>query len=124
MKLALILAAVFGLIILSLVPALSVIASRAPRLIDVPEANRIKLDQGNVRYQSSGQGHDAVLFLHGFNSQLSIWEATWPHLKDCARSVRIDIPGFGGSNWDSSSYSLSDQAERVISFMDALGLVR
>ncbi|MDX2086937.1 MAG: alpha/beta fold hydrolase [Kofleriaceae bacterium] len=107
-----------------MVPTLGAIAPRAPALVPVPGAEVLAVEGGLVRYQSTGSGSEAVLFLHGFNSQLSIWSDVWPHVTACGRSVRIDIPGYGGSTWPAASYALPDQAARVMTFIDALGLTR
>ena len=66
-----------------------------------------------------------MLMLHGFNGELANWDDVWKRLADepCdARRVRLDLPGFGGSDWNSEDYGLSAQAARVIEFMDTLGI--
>lgn len=113
-----------GLLSTALLPVLGQIAPRAPDQVPVEGTRTVELVGGRVRYQSTGTGADALLCLHGFNSQLSIWNDVWPVLAECGRTVRLDLPGYGGSDWRSSSYSLPSQAERVIRFMDAVGLAR
>ena len=108
----------------ALLPALGRIGPHAPEVVEVEDTRTLELEGGCLRYQSTGTDAEAVLLLHGFNSQLSIWDAVWPRLADCGRRVRLDIAGYGGSHWRSSSYSLPSQAERVIRFMDAVGLAR
>jgi len=108
----------------ALLPTLGVIAPRAPAQVDVDETRTVRLSGGRIRYQSSGTGDEALVFLHGFNSQLSIWNGVWPLLAGCGRSVRLDLAGYGGSDWPSASYSLPWQAARVIELVDALGLAR
>jgi pimeloyl-ACP methyl ester carboxylesterase len=108
----------------ALVPTLGTIAPRAPQLVPVPGEQTVELEGGRIRYQSTGSGSEALLWLHGFNSQLSIWNEVWPFVTDCGRSVRIDIAGYGGSTWPAASYALPEQAERVIAFMDAVGVER
>ena len=90
----------------------------------VEGTHTLELVGGRFRYQSAGSGDEAMVFLHGFNSQLSIWDHVWPRLADGGRRVRLDLAGFGGSDWPASSYALPTQADRVIRFMDALGLAR
>jgi pimeloyl-ACP methyl ester carboxylesterase len=83
-----------------------------------------EFDSGRIRYQEVGAGQEGTLFLHGFNGALGNWEVMWPLLNGCSRSVRIDIPGFGASDWETESYTLPDQANRIIDFLDAIGLER
>jgi pimeloyl-ACP methyl ester carboxylesterase len=108
----------------ALLPSLGLIGPHAPAVVEVEDTRTLELDGGRFRYQSTGTGSEALLLLHGFNSQLSIWDAVWPWLADCGRRVRLDLAGYGGSHWRSSSYSLPSQAERVLGFMDTLGLAR
>lgn len=105
-------------------PALGLIGPQAPEYVHVDETRTVELDGGCFRYQSTGTGAEALVFLHGFNSQLSIWNTVWPLLVEAGHSIRLDIAGYGGSDWPSASYSLPMQAARVIMFMDALGLTR
>jgi pimeloyl-ACP methyl ester carboxylesterase len=108
----------------ALVPTLEAIGPHAPPLVEVDGARTLELPGGRIRYQSTGTGDEALLFLHGFNSQLSIWDPLWPAVTACGRGVRIDIPGYGGSSWSEPTYGLADQAARTILFMDTLGLQR
>jgi pimeloyl-ACP methyl ester carboxylesterase len=108
----------------ALLPALGLIAPTAPARVHVAGEQLLELAGGRICYESRGTGAEALVFLHGFNSQLSVWNEVWRHLIGCGRSVRLDVPGYGGSEWPSGSYALPAQAERVISFMDALGLER
>lgn len=117
---------VLGFLTLSLVPALAFISPRAPSLVaGHGAAKTLEVNDGKFRYQSVGTGNEAVLFLHGFNNQLSAWDETWRLLDgNCGRRIRLDIPGYGGSTWLADSYSLPAQAERVIAFMNVMGLAR
>jgi len=76
-----------------------------------------QLSNGKVRYSEIGSGSDTILFLHGFNSQMSIWNRVWDKLDHCHHSIRLDIPGFGQSTWDSESYTLEEQSKRLYEFV-------
>ena len=93
-----------------------------PAMIQVEGADTAILKGGVIRYQDVGEGSHGVLLLHGFNGQLGVWNRVWPHLSACGRVIRLDIPGYGGSNWRTEDYSLPIQAKRVVAFMDAIDL--
>lgn len=105
-------------------PGLAAISPRAPSLVEVKGAVTTVVGPGQVRYQRSGDSGSVMLFLHGFNNQLASWEASWPQVTACGQAIRIDIPGYGGSTWPTTSYALPDQGQRVIDFLDAQGVAR
>jgi len=84
----------------------------------------LSFDNGRIYYQDVGVGDSAILLLHGFNSQMSNWKKLWPELKQNPRTIRLDLPGFGKSEWHTDSYSLASQGKRVISLMDELAVSR
>jgi len=79
---------------------------------------------GTIRFQTkstAGQRRTFVL-LHGFNGSLNSWAALWSLIDDCGQMVRLDLPGFGQSHWQDEDYSLDQQSQHLIQFIDALGL--
>ena len=82
-------------------------------------------NDGMIRMQSVGQGEENIIFLHGFNGSLEQWDPIWKLLLGCQiRSVRLDIPGFGFSSWQTSDFSLAAQAQRLIALMDKLHMTK
>lgn len=108
----------------ALLPTLGVIAPRAPAPIAVDGARTVALGGGEVRYHDAGDGDAAIVFLHGFNSQLAIWDPVFARMAGGPRRIRIDLPGYGGSTWRSDTYDLPSQGARVIELLDALGVAR
>ena len=102
--------------------ALAAQGPRAHSVKPISGSNFMQLDSGRVRYQDTRAGQEAILFLHGFNGQMSHWNSVWPELHDCARLIRMDIPGFAESEWQEDSYTLGAQGKRVIEFLDSLGV--
>ncbi len=90
-----------------------------------PDARLAPLAGGDVRIEDRGAGREAVVLLHGFNGELSNWTAVWRHpdFVQCApRSLRMDLPGFGDSSWDTADFGLPSQAKRVMTLLDTLGI--
>ncbi|MBL7716331.1 MAG: alpha/beta hydrolase [Bdellovibrionales bacterium] len=115
------LVAVFVLSIPLAILILGRIGPVAPAIEKNDQAQVMQLDGGQIRYQDEGQGPEATLMIHGFNHQMIAWESVWPKVQ-CGRKIRIDVPGYGESIWPASSYSVPEQAKRIIQFMDAMGL--
>ena len=65
----------------------------------IDESLMLDVNGIHIHTTMTGQG-PAVLLLHGFNGQLSSWDPVWPHLVDCDRRFRLDLAGFGGSDFD------------------------
>jgi len=63
----------------------------------------------------------AVILIHGFGSQLGIWEPVLADL-DGLRLVRVDLLGFGDSSRVDGDYSPEAQADAILALMDALGV--
>jgi pimeloyl-ACP methyl ester carboxylesterase len=88
-----------------------------------PGTKTARFDEGTIRYQDAGDGTHAILLLHGFNGHLGQWDGVWRELADCAcRRIRIDLPGFGDSTWQTDAFGVPDQVERVIALLDRLGV--
>lgn len=82
-----------------------------------------KISGGDIRYQMDGNGERVLLFLHGFNSNLNMWDSHWKQLEDCpVRRLRIDVPGFGASRFKTEDYGLEAQADRLNALLESLDL--
>lgn len=80
-----------------------------------------------VNYVDEGAGDQAVVFVHGFPFQASMWEPQIPVAAETGRRVVIpDLPGFGRSAVpaDRSAYSLDRYADLVAALVGELGLGR
>lgn len=89
----------------------------------VPGTQTARFADGTIRYQEAGEGAHAVLLLHGFNGHLGQWNGVWRELEDCGcRRIRMDLPGFGDSAWDSDAFGVPEQVDRVLALLDRLGV--
>ena len=106
--------------------ALVLLAFATPQLgvpVAVAGMRFAAVDGGVIRYQLDGEGTHTIVFLHGFNQDLSSWDAVWARLESCpVRRLRVDIPGFGASRFDTDDYGLPIQTQRLASLLDTLHL--
>jgi pimeloyl-ACP methyl ester carboxylesterase len=67
-----------------------------------------------------------VVLVHGLGGQAEDWRMLTPYLVKAGFRVYMpDLPGFGRSERPADfSYSIHDQADAVVGFLDALGLKR
>lgn len=65
-----------------------------------------------------------LLCLHGTSMQASAWTALGTALQDRWRIIALDMRGHGGSDKPAQGYAISDYADDVAAFLDALDIPR
>lgn len=100
------------------------VSPKAPALTPVGDEQVASFSEGQIRFEERAEGAEAILLLHGFNGQLGDWNQVWSSLNGCGHALRLDIPGFGASRWDTQDFSLPAQARRILDFLDARGIAR
>jgi pimeloyl-ACP methyl ester carboxylesterase len=81
----------------------------------------MELDPVDLYYEEYGQG-TAMVLLHGFPFDHTIWEPLIPLLKQEARLILPDLRGFGRSPVPEGTYSMRLLAEDVAQLLDRLGI--
>jgi len=94
------------------------------REIGVIESDSLFVDVDGVRtrYITQGEGHETIVFIHGFSSSLYTWRACLEAIAKHYRVYALDLKGFGFSEKPPSEYTTDEYAEFVVHFMDAVGL--
>lgn len=82
----------------------------------------LTVDGLQIRYTSRGAGEETVLFIHGFGGDLDNWLFNLDALAERYRVVALDLPGHGQSATPLPGARLSDLADFIAAFMDALSL--
>lgn len=86
---------------------------------------RIEMSFGAICYFDSIAQHatQAILMLHGAGAEKESWLSFAQHLGQTRRIVIPDLPGHGSSSGDLSlNYDIAHQTNRVLEFMNGLGL--
>lgn len=78
------------------------------------------VDGVDVRFQDGGTG-PLVLLLHGWGDTLATFDKLIPELGE-KRFVRLDLPGFGGSELPGELWDVSQYAAFVRHFLDKFGV--
>jgi len=76
-----------------------------------------------IAYERKGEGPPLVL-LHGYVGDRRMWRLQIDGLSDEFTVVAWDAPGYGGSSDPPEAFPLSDFADCLAAFIDALGLGR
>lgn len=84
---------------------------------------QVKTHDGITVYtESHGDGDTTLLFIHGWNLTHEFWENQVPEFSEEYKVVTIDLPGYGNSGKDRSSWSMKNYGRDIISVMKQLGL--
>ena len=88
------------------------------------ETGRVNVGEFDWHYWQGGSGETLVL-VHGFGGDKDNWVRIAPYLVDHYAVVALDLIGFGESSQPQDlAYDISAQAERLLAFLDAMGIER
>lgn len=82
---------------LALAPSIAIAASLFAQSI-VGESKFAEVDHINVHYTNYGKGETALIFVHGWASDETVWSEQAPALAEKMRAITIDLPGHGQSD--------------------------
>ena len=86
------------------------------------DVKNVQVGEFNVPYLEGGEG-DTVFLIHGFQSNKDIWVRMAGQLTDQYHVIAIDLPAHGDSNiLMDKSYTIPEQAKRVVAIMDQMKL--
>lgn len=122
--LALLLAAAVG--VLSFSPsALLATAQFTERSLAGLEDRTQRVGELDIRYYDGGPREaETIVMIHGFGANKDNWLRFARPFTGEYRVIALDLPGFGDSSKPDVSYDVASQAERVVAFLDALGVQR
>lgn len=83
---------------------------------------RIAVNGVNLAVDVRGQG-PAVLFIHGYPLDHTVWEHQLAHLEGCLR-IAPDLRGMGQSDAPDLGYSMATYAEDLLALLNTLGVDR
>ncbi|MFH1403056.1 MAG: alpha/beta hydrolase [Candidatus Altiarchaeota archaeon] len=84
------------------------------------EKNSVILNGRQVTYADSGSG-EVILLIHGMGSSSSVYSQMTPLLADKYRCIAVDLPGYGGSEYQRMD-SLDSYTDFISEFKRELGL--
>lgn len=81
-----------------------------------PIAHTATLDGSKIHYLSTGQGDEALVFIHGWTCDSTFWKAQAP-VYETRRSLLVDLPGHGLSDKPDVPYTMDLFARAVDAVM-------
>lgn len=83
----------------------------------------ITLSDCSISYVDEGQ-EAPLVFVHGFPLDHTMWQHQIEAFRSFWRVIAIDLPGFGASPGHPGAMSIIGFADRLVEFLDRLGLER
>lgn len=81
---------------------------------------RTKIDNIDINYRVEGNGKD-VLLLHGWGSNIKLFDQIIACLEKSHRVLALDMPGFGESEEPPCAWGVDDYVDFVIKFAKEMG---
>ena len=86
------------------------------------EVEKISIANEKIAFTDVGSGGKTLMFIHGLSSNLKSWNKNVSVLKNDYRCITLDLPGYGKSTKNSTTYSLKDYAGFLNSFIEKKNL--
>ena len=86
------------------------------------QVEKITVEKEKIAFVDVGSGEKTLLFIHGLSSNLQSWNKNVSKLKNNYRCIALDLPGYGKSTKNSSTYSLKEYADFLNSFIEKKNL--
>lgn len=83
-----------------------------------------KLDANKIHYVSEGKGKDAVVLVHGWGCNLTLWRDQIAELSKRNRVIALDLPGHGTSDKPETKYDMDLFAAAIDAVMKDAGVER
>lgn len=107
-----------GAALLGLGASLNLAQTEPPR----PSAHFANLEGIRVHYSDYGQGEFALLFVHGWNCDESVWRSQSGALAAKMRVLTVDLPGHGQSDKPEIEYTMDLHARAIDAVLEDAGL--
>ena len=78
-----------------------------------PSSHFAELDGVRVHYTNYGTGEEALLFVHGWSSDETVWKKQAPELARSIRVITVDLPGHGQSDRPELAYTMDYYARAL-----------
>lgn len=80
------------------------------------------MEGSRVHYTNYGSGETALLFVHGWSSDETVWKKQVPELAQSVRVITIDLPGHGQSDQPQVAYTMDYYARAIDAVLKDAGV--
>lgn len=72
----------------------------------------------DIYYETQGKGEN-LLFIHAGIADCRMWDSEFNNMSKYFRTIRIDLPGYGLSNFTGEEYSYNEILNEVLDYLNA-----
>ena len=87
-----------------------------------PDNVAISSDGVKISFDMQGEGEPALVFVHGWSNNRSIWDAQVSHFSKTYKVITVDLPGFGESGNNRNKWTMASFGEDVAAVINQLKL--
>jgi len=87
-----------------------------------PDNVAISSDGVKISFDLHGEGNPALVFVHGWGNNRSIWDAQVAHFSQKYKVIAVDLPGFGESGNNRQKWTMASFGEDVVTVINKLDL--
>jgi pimeloyl-ACP methyl ester carboxylesterase len=87
-----------------------------------PDNSAISSDGVKISFVQQGKGEPAIVFVHGWGNNTSVWDAQISHFSKKYRVIAVDLPGFGESGYNRTNWTMASFGEDVTAVIKKLNL--
>jgi len=87
-----------------------------------PDNVAISSDGVKISFDQQGKGKPAIIFVHGWSINRSVWDAQMAHFSEKYRVISVDLPGFGESGYNRTNWTMASFGEDVATVIKKLNL--
>jgi pimeloyl-ACP methyl ester carboxylesterase len=87
-----------------------------------PVTSAISADGVKIIFNNQGKGDPAIIFVHGWSNNKSIWDAQVAHFSEKYKVIAVDLAGYGESGNNRTSWTMSSFGDDVVAIINKLKL--
>lgn len=87
-----------------------------------PVTSVISADGVKIAFNQKGKGEPAIIFVHGWSNNKSIWDEQVAHFSEKHKVIAVDLAGFGDSGNNRLNWSVSAFGDDVVTIIKTLKL--
>jgi pimeloyl-ACP methyl ester carboxylesterase len=87
-----------------------------------PATSVISVDGVKIVFNQQGNGKPAIIFVHGWANNKSIWDEQVAHFSEKYKTIAVDLAGSGESGNNRKSWTMSAFGDDIVAIIDKLKL--